>query len=885
MNTDLYSALEAGSLIVTGNNRLARHLTLQYGREQQRRGAAAWLDPGILPWSVWVKQVWYQARLHPSAAASPLQLLSETQASLLWEQVIEQLAELHPTDNPMALARLASRSWTLRHQWLLAAAELRQEAYSPDQRAFADWSDAFGKRCKQRNWLTADELPAAVTEAFQAGLYDLKQPLCLVGFDELNPAQQQLVDAVQATGAEVRIIRPKDAPERCLQAVFTDPEAELQAAAEWARDKLERHPGESVAVLVPDLQQRAAEVRRFFMDSLMPDWRATSGAFLPPLNLSIGQPLADKGMISTALRLLALPWRALPFGEISLLLRSPYVGGFAAERNERAAAEVELRSRSIVELRAGAISFHVREQAPLLAQLLLGVPQWSKSALPSSWVADFSGLLKHCGWPGDQLPESSEYRAFTKWQALLEELSSLDAVLGKVSAAKALRVLRSLTANTLFQTEGNPDAVQIMGLLEASGQEFDHLWLCGLTTDAWPQSSQPDPLIPFTLQRKRNMPNSTPAITHHFAASLMRATLASCREPVVSWPRFRDDEELQPAPLPVTDVTPWQPGSVAAVSYQTTIFECRTLDTVSGDDDIPPPIPEGQKVYGGAGLLAQQAACPARAFVERRLGAKELRKAVSGLDPMTRGELMHEVLERWYTAYPDSSSLVTMSADVRASRLEALIAEMFAPRISREQGVLAIVTEQEALRLQLVVEQFFDLEVTRAPFTVAGTEEPRSVSIGGLDLKLRLDRLDRLTGGEMLVIDYKSSKISASRWAPPRPLEPQLPLYAVTQGADGIAIAQVASKGVRIDGWSDAETGIAGIKPVEKLKFDVDDWVDLVEAWRHSFEVLAQEFLAGDFRVNLDDLSAARGEFGLVIRTSELAGLLADETDEEGVDD
>ena len=78
---------------------------------------------------------------------------------------------------------------------------------------------------------------------------------------------------------------------------------------------------------------------------------------------------------------------------------------------------------------------------------------------------------------------------------------------------------------------------------------------------------------------------------------------------------------------------------------------------------------------------------------------------------------------------------------------------------------------------------------------------------------------------------------------------------------------------------------MAGIKPVEKLKFDVDNWADLVEAWRQSFEVLAQEFLAGDFRVNLDDLSAARGEFGLVIRTSELAGLLADEADEEGVDD
>ncbi|MDG1463383.1 MAG: hypothetical protein P8R04_07380, partial [Gammaproteobacteria bacterium] len=84
--------------------------------------------------------------------------------------------------------------------------------------------------------------------------------------------------------------------------------------------------------------------------------------------------------------------------------------------------------------------------------------------------------------------------------------------------------------------------------LEASGQQFDHLWLLGLTTDVWPQSAQPDPLIPFTVQRNLNMPNSTPLVTHAFASKVMQATLNSSVQPVVSWPKFRDEEELHAAP-------------------------------------------------------------------------------------------------------------------------------------------------------------------------------------------------------------------------------------------------------------------------------------------------------------------------------------------------
>jgi ATP-dependent helicase/nuclease subunit B len=885
MKKELFSLLESGCVVVTGNNRLARHLVLEYGREQQRRGSAAWLDPAVLPWSAWVLRLWNESRLIGRQGSQPLRLLSATQSLLLWEQLIEQHNDRHPTDNPAALARLSARSWALLNEWRIAPGEHKTGAFSPDHRAFFDWCTAFRQKCAAERWVTQEQLPELVTDALGAGDVRLSSPVRLAGFEQLNPAQQWLVAEAVAAGADIACLNPVASRPVGRQAVFQDDAAELAAAAGWAREQLQQHPGDSVAVLVPDLQQRAAAVRRVFMDRLMPDWRTSSGQFLPPINLSLGQPLSEKGMISTALRLLSLPWRALPFADISLLLRSPYLGGFTGEQQQRAAAEIKLREQSIVELRAGAISRYLAETAPVASQLFAAIPQWRGGSLPSVWAERFSGLLKQLGWPGDETPESAEYRAFSKWQELLAELSGLDGITGPVTAIRALKVLRNLAANTLFQAEGNPDAVQVMGLLEASGHEFAHLWICGMTSDMWPQSAQPDPLLPYTLQREREMPNSSPAVTQRFAAGVIQAILASCPEPIVSWPRFRDEEELQPAPIPGSTLTAWHPETDSLPAFAHAIYQSRELEQVAGDDDIPPPVPAGQVVFGGAGLLAQQAGCPARAFVERRLGAKELRRAVAGLDPMTRGELMHEVLEHWYRQNPESSTLTNLPAAERASRLKTVIDGLLAPRIERASGVLAIVTAQEAARLQVLIEQFFELEMSREPFSVVATEQPCVVEIEGLKLTLRLDRLDRISSGDLLVIDYKSSRIAAQGWAPPRPLEPQLPLYAVMNRADGIAIAQVSSKGVRIDGWSDAPTGLKTVKSVEKLKFDVEDWEGLVEAWRESFSTLAQEFLAGDFRVNLEDTALARGEFGLVIRTAELAGFADDEEAEGDAND
>ena len=87
--------------------------------------------------------------------------------------------------------------------------------------------------------------------------------------------------------------------------------------------------------------------------------------------------------------------------------------------------------------------------------------------------------------------------------------------------------------------------------------------------------------------------------------------------------------------------------------------------------------------------------------------------------------------------------------------------------------------ELEETRLVRLVAEWLEYERTRLPFTVEETEAQRSVTISGLSMNLRLDRVDRLIDGSSLVIDYKTGTVDPKSWDLPRPDDLQLPLYKV----------------------------------------------------------------------------------------------------------
>ena len=98
---------------------------------------------------------------------------------------------------------------------------------------------------------------------------------------------------------------------------------------------------------------------------------------------------------------------------------------------------------------------------------------------PGLLARHFSAVLQETGWLRPVGLTSAEFQAIKAWNRVLEEMSSLDDILGQISRVEAVAKVTSMAGETIHQSESGASGVHVLGLLEATGQDFDHLWLMG----------------------------------------------------------------------------------------------------------------------------------------------------------------------------------------------------------------------------------------------------------------------------------------------------------------------------------------------------------------------------------------------------------------------
>jgi ATP-dependent helicase/DNAse subunit B len=141
------------------------------------------------------------------------------------------------------------------------------------------------------------------------------------------------------------------------------------------------------------------------------------------------------------------------------------------------------------------------------------------------------------------------------------------------------------------------------------------------------------------------------------------------------------------------------------------------------------------------------------------------------------------------------------------------------------------------------------LEKNRPDFKVMSVEQKREVKIGPLELTLRIDRIDQLSDGSHLIIDYKTSKNNSLKyWFTERPDEPQLPLYCITHSAEtgGIAFAEIQAKTFSLKGISKNALDIKTMIPFHKVNFaENKTWNEQLQSWQHILEKMSHDFYQG----------------------------------------
>jgi hypothetical protein len=228
----------------------------------------------------------------------------------------------------------------------------------------------------------------------------------------------------------------------------------------------------------------------------------------------------------------------------------------------------------------------------------------------------------------------------------------------------------------------------------------------------------------------------------------------------------------------VTGAMPWAGPEACATTTVVQFTGAPALEALR--DDSAPPLPIGSQVRGGAGLIAAQGDCPFRAMTRYRLRADAWPVPLDGFSPLERGILVHATLATFWRDVADHATLIALTEEELQHRIERAAkdaSQCLSPvRWSRLPPVVAA---GESQRLARIVRAWVDdFERPRPPFVVSEIEVSRPLALNGLELSLRVDRIDTLASGGVAIIDYKTGFASLPyRWFDARPEAPQLVLY------------------------------------------------------------------------------------------------------------
>ena len=847
---EIFEAAQRQAVILTVNQRMARTLLSEYERWKLEQGVSVWIKPQIFTPSLWWRRCLVQ---HVSSGT----ILNPAQQRTLWQRIIRADLEQHQYAllQVGATMKQALKAYAVLCEHLVVLDDYT--AVTPEERAFKRWCVSYLEYCDSQGFVDSQRLGNHMREAFQAGDIGVPSEVWLVGFDEISPQLRSVCDALVEKGTTV--VEPHMEEQETVPHVYScpDPRAELHRVARWAYTHIAA--GRRVGVIIPELERRHSTIERIFREhAASVSWNSVeTKPEEVSLNLSLGKPLSEYGVIQTALRLLQVV-EPLDLNEFGYLLRSPWFSGGQQHMDTHAAAEAFLRTcsrpRAYLDtyIRMLEQKGYDKKGVDRITAALNDLCRAETRHSPENWGEIFTSMLQTAGWPGDYAPDSETYQILQAWEEqILPQFTSLTAVEGDVSRVEAVRLLQRLSDESVFQPAAQDKRLQVVGLLEGVALACDVVWVVGLHDQVLPAPLNYNTFIPVRVQKTYSMPRASVEREIEFCTRLMQQFRALAPEVNFSYPQCSEDGyPYAPSPFLLFHPSAQEPLPTAQELTASGAGPV-DLEILQDSHGIPldmefetesPPY----RVKGGTYLLKAQAACPFRAYANYRLRVDALEVPVEGVDMRVRGSLLHLLLQRfWEEVHTQEVLLRHDEAHIRA------ILTRLCSTILEESGNgyiphnLRILEQQRLVNLAL---EWLEIERKRSPFKVLSVEEREELQVGRLKVTAVADRVDEmLPDGGVILLDYKTGVVSLKDIVGDPLLEPQLPVYALYgkhQPAAGLGIAQVRAGECSLKGVCAADDEAhSAVPPLKGM--NSEEWEELREQWRAKLEQLAADIAGG----------------------------------------
>ncbi len=818
-------AMKTIVLTLTATNRLARVL-----KERTLESCQVADVSHIMPLKEWIELTWaYLATLdHQLPTLMPAQ-----QSQCLWRDYADEL--MADYIGRSGIANEAYQAWQLLQQWMLDIGQLNPWCHQADVAFFKRCAVAYERFLAESQAIDDSQCLSVLC----AHLTRLNLPNCISfqGFTELTPQLEMLIGQLQMLGVDVNMLT-KQALTDDVNVIACDSEFdEYQHAFERARAFLRQCPSKRFIIVVPQLQQQREKLSRL------------SAHYFPGggVEISGGVELTVQPLVADALTILSASYLK-DAHRLLALLRSPFIR--LARQYQATRDQQDLMLRDHIAANAGLDDLRPYLTDPTLAEILdderLTIVAEKLSI--HEHVKKMLDLLTAWGWPGDYALKRNEQQIIARFYHEIEGLLAFDELKSSWCWHEVMALLSQKLAAVVFQQKAQGRTqLKVLGFLEVGGIDADVIYLCGCSDMQLPATAKLNTFIPQQIQRQYNMPHSSCEREYQFAVQSLHMLRQQASVVYLSYARQVSGLKARKSPLLADFVE--QP------------YQGEVLNRVGGPlepiVEYPAPIvAEEATLAGGAAVLKSQALCPFQSFARYRLQAREMPSLTMYPDSALKGSIIHQALAYCWQQLKTSEGLNAMPLDSLVSRSVYRSLKQWQSRYPFYLSSSVFTLEYQ--RIQKLIMTWLTLEKQRPPFRVLGYEKTYQVTVKKLTISLRIDRVDQLEGGEVLVLDYKTGVVNMADWFKGRLIEPQLPLYVFATQASAAAFASLRAGDTKLIGIASHAVTLPGLASVAGSRHSqFDQWSELVSHWRQQLDDLALEFQCGCADVNPFSAQAA----------------------------
>ena len=875
----LLSSCRPGILILTSGSRLARHLKHQFRDSQTALRRKGWASPQISSLNAWMRKAWDTTwpTMHP---------LSQVNCFALWQEACSRVPPPEPFLPDSSLFQALDETYTalVRHG---LPTQGPPSSTSPVVVWRGEVIRVFEALARDLKGFHPALLPVFLAQVLQEGRVSLPEAVVLAAFETPAPIEETLFDKMASACPLHRLDLPIGTPEKITRVTLPDRKQEVA----WLTGQLvvdaRTVPLNRIGVIVPDSEIYTPHIRKSFSEIMGPSLGESWSAY----NITAGSPLLERSLVQSGLLPLRFWVEGEPRGVLLSLLLSTYYSRWAADRDHVARVDQIWRRHGIDAGLNPLLRITSRQSPELFSLLNRGSPTLEQALMRlagetsrtgAEWVGSVESFWNAFGFP--VLADEADTGAWNHLTMLLHRLRE-DLRRTPMRLSDFTGLLNHFLSEEMVQVSGTEEAgIQVLGIIESRGLDFDRLYVLGLAAGSLPRPVRPLPLL--DPQERQSVLGATTESQYHFAQQAFHHLLACAPDVTLTRPEEESAEPLAPSPFwaqvsgdethPTVDI--WNAPDGAAARAAWLQQACKGLAQPVDFPPVDSPV-SGHTIPKSVSVSALATAflCPFRFFVEKILGLCPLDELVMGISPLERGNLLHRALALFTRTcrdreLPPKRDWKAMETLLSACADEVLLANdgetshtqgegvgEHSRTVERTrwmggergaQGLLTAWLRLEEERLDEGWQWFYEeasfegLSDPDWPFSVAG----------------RVDRIDYHAENGYALWDYKSGVIPTRKDVVEHLIDPQILAYLHAAKEGRIPqISGATEKNVRLSG------GYIGLKAASAVILreflNEDEGFDvLLQRWKEAVAIIGSKLVSGQFGAEPGHVSNGAGE-------------------------